>query len=246
MTPLLDNDNAIILAEGPETGLSVWYATGKETRGLLGSISRTDLSDVSLDRTVIIAADDDARNAQSRRSLNKAVHAWREEGRTVLVTRPNKISRRNKSDFNDLLQEDGIEAVREQIHRMVVEARIGIEPPLSDRDLARHKLRNVFATALSRLQTDRLDDLPPAVAIQVDGGLGKTREGIKLAIQQVKEGGGSVTYAVPTHKLGNELKQRFAKEDPNISVDISLRQQLHAGVRLTIRGAVIISRYQGY
>jgi len=25
---------------------------------------------------------------------------------------------------------------------------------------------------------------------------------------------------VPTHKLGNELKQRFAKEDPNISVDI--------------------------
>ena len=220
LSPLLDNDNAIILAEGPETGLSVWYATGMETRVLLGSISRTDLSDVSLDRTVIIAADDDARNAQSRRALNKAVHAWREEGRTVLVTRPNKISRRNKSDFNDLLQEDGIEAVREQIHRMVVEARTRIEPLLWDRDLARHKLRNVFATARSRLQTDRLDDLPPAVAIQVDGGLGKTREGIKLAIQHVKDGKGSVTYAVPTHKLGNELKQRFEKEDPGVAVDI--------------------------
>ena len=220
MTPLLDNDNAIILAEGPETGLSVWHATGMETRVLLGSTARADLSDVGLDRTVIIAADDDARNASSRRALNKAVRDWREAGRTVLVTRPSKISRRDKSDFNDLLRESGIKAVQEQVRRVVLEARTGIEPPLWDRGLARDKLRRVFDTAISRLQTGCLDGPLPAVAIQVDGGLGKTREGIKRAIQHVRNGKGSVTYAVPTHKLGNELRRRFAEEDPGISVDI--------------------------
>ena len=229
MTPLPDSGNAIVLAEGPETGLSVWYATGMETRVLLGSIARTDLSDISLDRTIIIAADDDARNAPSRRALNKTINSWRREGRTVLATRPNKLSQRDKSDFNDLLRTGGIEAVQEQIRPLAVEARAGIEPLLWDRNIARAKLKDAFATARSRLVANQAHNLkvippadgdPPAVAIQVDGGLGKTREGIKLAIRQVKEGRGSVTYAVPTHKLGNELKQRFEKEDPGIAVDI--------------------------
>ena len=108
-------DGPLQLAEGPETGLSVWRATGHETWIALGSMSRLSLS---LARQVIVCTDDDLQNhpdprkTTAARALAKAVQQWRESGHVIAVATPNATRREDKTDFNDLLQLCGIAAVR--------------------------------------------------------------------------------------------------------------------------------------
>ena len=52
-----DPAGPLLLAEGPETGLSVWAATGHETWITLGSMAKAESP---IDRRVVIARDDDA------------------------------------------------------------------------------------------------------------------------------------------------------------------------------------------
>jgi len=81
-------DGPLLLAEGPETGLSVWRATGHETWIALGSMSRIVLPSR---RIVIVCADDnplhhpDPRKAAAARALAKTVRGWREGGVCVAV-----------------------------------------------------------------------------------------------------------------------------------------------------------------
>ena len=80
---------SLCLAEGPETGLSVWAATQNETWVALGQIAHIDIDPVPLEIPIIICRDDDARNSQSRKSLRQQIRRWRREGRTVLEVSPN-------------------------------------------------------------------------------------------------------------------------------------------------------------
>ena len=105
----------LLLAEGPETAASCWCATDFETWATLGSISSAPLERVGVERLVIVCADDDPQNAPSNKSLNKAILRWRKEGRTVLKVKPWRLTRGDKSDFNDLLMAEGRDAVRGQI-----------------------------------------------------------------------------------------------------------------------------------
>ena len=91
----LEGDEAgpLCLAEGPETGLSIWYATRYETWCALGSIGSIDLSGVPLERIIIIAREDDARDAPSRKALRDQIRLWKREGRTVLEAPPWILSR---------------------------------------------------------------------------------------------------------------------------------------------------------
>ena len=78
------DDRALLLAEGPETALSCWYATGITTWCNLGSIARAPLDSVPLDRLIVVCADDDARNAQANKALRDAIRGWRRQGRRVV------------------------------------------------------------------------------------------------------------------------------------------------------------------
>jgi phage/plasmid primase-like uncharacterized protein len=108
-------DGPLVLAEGPETGLSVWRATHYETWIALGSMSRLSLP---LGRQVIVCADDDLQNhpdprkTAAARALAKSVQQWRGSGHVLAVASPNATRREDKTDFNDLLQLGGIAAVR--------------------------------------------------------------------------------------------------------------------------------------
>ena len=61
--------NELILVEGPESGLSVWQAWGRETWIALGSIAKL-VDEIPTDRRIIIARDADVPNSQADKVLN--------------------------------------------------------------------------------------------------------------------------------------------------------------------------------
>ncbi|MEJ0020707.1 MAG: toprim domain-containing protein [Acetobacteraceae bacterium] len=152
---------ALLLAEGPETGLSVWRATGCETWVLCGSMSRIDAGMLPRGRMVIVCADDDLlnhpdpRKLAAARALAKAVQAWRAAGVWLAVATPSVERRQDKSDFNDLLQASGLAAVRARLvaigETMAAERRAhalrGIARAIDPLLLARRPSAEIFAEA---------------------------------------------------------------------------------------------------
>lgn len=205
-------DGPLLLAEGPETAASCWWATGFETWANLGSIARAPLSSVPKSRLVVICRDDDPAKAPSRKALRDAIKDWRAEGRTVVEATPWALSRGDKSDFNDVLQSEGPEAVRERIL-----AAIGTdEPPRPTKPSLGDATR---ATALAIGETvdelvrwiapaEDIEAPAPFKAIKVATGVGKTAEGLRAAARVIKEGKRAI-WLVPTHSLATEAEARM-------------------------------------
>ena len=93
-------DEAVILAEGIETALSIAIAC-PEMR-VLSAVSLSNMAAIKLPpaiRTVIIGADNDgADNHAAARALQRAIDRFAAEGRAVRIARPDGVK-----DFNDLL-----------------------------------------------------------------------------------------------------------------------------------------------
>ena len=215
-------DGPLILAEGPETAASCSMATGWETWSAVGNVTRADLSTVPLFRKIIVAADDDAWNAPSLKSLRDAIKRWRGEGRTVLVAKPWDLTRRDKSDFNDLLQAEGVKTVRERLQAPLATPglKITAKPILA----ARTELTRALNASVDRLlawngafeavldpATGSASVVAPFEAVKVTTGVGKTEVLIARAVREAAKGK-KIVYLVPTHKLGKELVQRIHNE----------------------------------
>ena len=155
---------ALLLAEGPETGLSVWRATGCETWVFCGSMSRADVDMLPRERMVIVCADDDLQNhpdprkVAAARALAKAVREWRAAGVWLAVATPSVERRQDKSDFNDLLQVAGPAAVRARLvtvaETMAAERRRHIAERIIPRAIggllaAGRKSNEIFAAAIA-------------------------------------------------------------------------------------------------
>ena len=202
---------ALLLAEGFETAASCWWATGLETWANLGSIAKARLEDVPLDQPIVICADDDARDAASNKTLRDAIRRWRREGRRVLFVKPHQLTRRDKSDFNDLLRAKGITAVRARI-LAALDAKPAGQPEVSQPlTQARALLRRLMDQEFAELLAWRGDDeeAAPFRVLRVGTGLGKTDAAIR---QAAAAAGAKIVYPVPTHRLGAELANRFAVE----------------------------------
>jgi putative DNA primase/helicase len=201
----------LLVAEGPETGLSVWSATGYETWIALGSISKLDLPN---NRKVVVCRDDDDRRATSRRSLTKQIRKWRLDGFDISEVFPWDRRRYGGLDFNDLMQEEGPAAIRARIILALREhvdtsnlisisaARIRLDAYVSD----------FFALARNGNQI--------AHALQVTLGVGKTEAALKHAIRNLNELRNEivederldhriVVFAVPEHRLSEDIQQRI-------------------------------------
>jgi putative DNA primase/helicase len=210
---------ALLLAEGPETGLSAWGATEIETWVGLGAIGNINLDNVPLDRPIILCRDDDARNAPSRLQLKKKIRQWKREGRTVLSATPHEFSRANKSDFNDVLQESGYQAVSRRIKSVLYP--VTQEASKTPVSWARQALQASVSKAVSQLWTESGAELPLAIGLPVQVGLGKTEAAIEESVKWVNAGRGNVVFAVPTHRLGGEILKRVkSKAGENIQVAI--------------------------
>ena len=195
--------DVLLLAEGPETALSVWQATGMETWAALGSVANLDLSDIPHSTTIVVCKDDDPWKSRSRKTLNETLKRWRQEGRTVLAVLPFEPSRRDKSDFNDALVENGAEYVADRI-RSVLSPDHAIVPLRLPLDRAMWSLQHQTAEALETLFKGDGE----ALVLKVSLGVGKTQQALIGAIDWITKGRGCVVYAVPTHALSNELLAR--------------------------------------
>jgi putative DNA primase/helicase len=211
-------------SEGPETGLSAWAATRRETWVTLGSLKKGPIP--SRGRFVIGLVDDDPFSAPSRKGLSEAIRKWRKAGCTVVKATPFATRRQDKSDFNNLLKERDLEAVRERIE-------FCINPPKPTRrtvpaDVARSELRDAVARffaagsawgeASKKKNLQELDQTspPPVHAVRVTLGAGKSSEARKQVakkLRQMRERGDArtVVFAVPTHTLGDEQARAFEK-----------------------------------
>jgi hypothetical protein len=72
-------DGPLLLAEGPETALSVWAATGYATLASIGSITRHEPPG---GRRIVLCRDDDRLQSQADRALKTAIASWHGAGMT--------------------------------------------------------------------------------------------------------------------------------------------------------------------
>ena len=98
-----------MLAEGIETALSVWQATGQQTWACLG-IANVGRAPVSEGTDVIIARDGDAADSPASEQLHKAMGNLKRRGVRVRLAEPPL-----GMDFNDVLMDEGENAVRDLI-----------------------------------------------------------------------------------------------------------------------------------
>ncbi len=139
----------LIIAEGPETALSLWSATGYETWAICGVIGQANLATVPLDRLIVACPDDDPRKAQAVTQAKKAIRRWQREGRKVVIATPFPELRQNKSDFNDALVELGPKHVR---HR--IEIAIGRREISQSRSLPVEEARNQLRAVMRQIFID--------------------------------------------------------------------------------------------
>lgn len=196
---------ALCLAEGPETALSIWHAAGIETWCALGQVGTISLEHVPADRVIVVCRDDDARNAPARKAVRDAVRKWRREGRQVVEALPWQLTQRDKSDFNDALQDMGRDAVRERIEAALPKPHAEAEQAMPVQ-WARNQLSDAMAAAIGDLWAHR--DLALAKALRVGVGIGKTQAALMAAKTLIEAGRGPVVYAVPEHKLGGGIIDR--------------------------------------
>jgi len=101
----------LYLAEGPETALSVWSATGAPTWAVLGqNFQGREIPDGMTE--IVIAADDAPRDKPAFEQSIKAAKHYAGRGYKVFLVRPDGP---NGYDFNDVHQEQGIDALREML-----------------------------------------------------------------------------------------------------------------------------------
>ena len=117
--PARDKDGAkgaqpLVIAEGPESALSNWQATGYETWAVFGASNWKTIA-LPKDRPVILAPDRDASDSPAGQAFRKAVLHHLGEGVENLSIAVAPEPEGSKSDLNDTLQRAGSAAVRQAI-----------------------------------------------------------------------------------------------------------------------------------
>lgn len=102
-------ESPIVIAEGPESALSVWFAMGVETWTVFGVSGFQSIS-LPPDRRIILAPDQDPSDSQAAIGFRKAVnHHLKNNSDLWLAVAPEPIG--SKNDLNDTLQHQGVDAV---------------------------------------------------------------------------------------------------------------------------------------
>ena len=109
-----DAGGPLQVAEGPETGLTVWAANGCETWVTLGVGGMAKVI-APADRVLVVCRDDDAKGSEGEKQLRRAVAAYRQAGAAPRLASPFEVRRHNGNDFNTLAIESGLEAVGDRI-----------------------------------------------------------------------------------------------------------------------------------
>ena len=207
----------ILFAEGPETGLSLWLATGYETRVVLGSSGFLRIiNEAPANQKIILCRDDDPVEAPAYRAAVSALYKLGNAGFDVWDAWPFAERRQSKQDFNDAAIEQGLHAVRERIDDARYEQgsfrRIEHDIHAAERVID-GKIADFFRRAVAHQD----GETPPVMALGVDTGGGKSHAAIKHLVQsliKIRAAGDnrSIVFAVPEHGLSREIEKRIHKE----------------------------------
>ncbi len=138
----------LLLAEGPETGVSIWAATRAETWIVFGGGVLKHLA-VPTDRPVILCRDDDRIYSPADKALKKAVMQMRMDRVSLVVATPWSVPRHDKSDFNDVLKAGGVKAVAQRIGEQILTPQSeGLS--LVPIEVARQRVADVVSNFFSR------------------------------------------------------------------------------------------------
>ena len=166
-------DGVVLHAEGAETALSLWVATGYETRITLGNIIGAELAS---DRVNVICRDDDREGSAADTLLCNALARWRDRGAAVVIATPWPDRRGDRSDFNDTIRAGGIGAVRARIEAAAPPDELCVAASATAPDRRRSETAKVafrmlragvagsdILAALDRQNAQRDDPLPPDI-----------------------------------------------------------------------------------
>jgi putative DNA primase/helicase len=222
-------DKPLQIGEGGETSLSAWRATGYATWILLGALAGAK---PPRGRIVIGLVDDDAPGSPADQALQKSLVGWRKDGINIQLATPWPVPRFDKSDFNDLLRETGdLDAVRQRI-RLAELAAHGLAPapaPFALPTATAATIRTAVSAAITDFFAHRSDTPSPRVLLSGATGIGKTQElGVRLPatieVDKAKKRPHRVIIAVPAHKLGRQIVQRYRQlaADTKVTLDITV------------------------
>lgn len=205
----------LVIAEGVETALSIWKATGREVWAVLGT-SNFASAPVPAGSDVTIAADDFKPSDQAEKATHAAVHALASLGCTVRLTSLPP----GGGDFNDIHQRDGLDAVREFIEEAEIWAQpkvprgVSLEEGVAEltRTITEFVHEAVPRYARAKLEPDT-SNLPikPDWIINGTTGIGKSWATSRIIAEHLDSGGEPVCVFVPTHKLSQLQATDFSK-----------------------------------
>lgn len=200
------------IAEGPETALTVWAATGMPVLGALGVISNVPVPDGA---SIVLCRDDDPADSPAYMQARNYLKALQHAGKTVVEAHPWPTRRRDKSDLNDTAQALGIDAVVERIRSAVASVRfapiIKRVPIAEARAMARkvadnfkhaaHEWNAAFpagyhqtigkeeAAAEEEGRAPQYPPMPPAHIARIEVGVGKSHAAREMAVTAAMEMG---------------------------------------------------------
>jgi hypothetical protein len=125
--PVHVGGNLYAVAEGVETALSVAMACKDMTIfASLGSITNFSAMDFKAqNNTLIIFSDNDQPGNPSNRKMALAADELSEKGFNVLVCKPKEVGK----DFNDVLKEKGVDALKQEINDLKLHTSLGNKSP---------------------------------------------------------------------------------------------------------------------
>jgi hypothetical protein len=203
-------ERTIVLAEGGETGLSVWLATGLQVRALLGTLNR-DPGEIPAGDRVILARDRDLPDGRLSPAVEGCIDRLLVRGIPVSVATPLAYPDLEKSDFNDVIRRDGPDTVRALI---AAAEPCGPQPYYPDAGLpvevairlARGAIGDFFERALA---WDGNSGTAPVHGVRAAAGLGKTAIALQF-LARPEMAGKHINYYVPEQRLSTELIERFS------------------------------------
>lgn len=221
-----DTERPLLLAEGVETGLSVWASSGLPTWIALGSLRKVA---PPAGRSLVLCADDDPLESPAAKGIRRAVAEWRLAGHGLALAYPWPERRGDKSDYNDLLKAEGPEAVATRIALAITNLKASATAPATvsqakGRALLEQAYEGWYEAARVWLPPpDDEEDLdgaatlpPPVHAIRVTVGGGKSHWARWIAVKALRDlrrvgDAGTIVIAVPRHDLGAEYVTKFAE-----------------------------------
>jgi len=182
----------LVLAEGPETTLSVWIATGLECWACTG-VHNLKNQPVPPGRPIIIAGENYDPDAAAYRQTRDAVAHYQERGHDVRLALPLTA---DLSDFNDQLLLIG----RDSVRRSILDA--PLHPPLVP--LTPDKAKEIVVREIGNFLDGRDD-----VAVVGTAGTGKTVAAAAALSTHAITDNFDLDYHAPTHDKLREMENEL-------------------------------------